>query len=775
MSGLGQVVRSGIRRRRLTTVAVGLAVLMAVTAAVLGGSLLVASSAPFARAFARQHGAHLTVQFDATKLSPAQAAGTARTTGITAAAGPFPVVSATPKAQPTQAPAPLTLVGRPDPDGAVDDVEVTNGRWPSKPDEIVLSGDAPYARLGAVLRFPALPGSPAFTVVGHAVSVSRTADAWVTPDALTAPAGYQMLYRFADAGSDAQVAADRGRIAAATPAGALTGSRSWLVVKHDADQNTGVFVPFLAAFGILGLVMSALIVGTVVTGAIGASIRRIGILKALGCTPAQVTRAYAGQALLPASAGAALGVVAGNALAVPVLAQTNSVYGTPSSGVAPWTDFLVVAGILAVVAATAISSAWRAGRLRTVDALAVGQRPTSGHGRVAAWIAARVPGPQQLGLGLSRPFARPARAFGLLAAVTFGTVTVTFALGLAATTADVATAKNHDNADVVVHADLQFLGRGQKPGTSPRPAKATGTSAQIGVAITAQPGTRAYYALAETSVAVAGVSGTSDLYAFAGDTSWAGYQMVAGTWFHGPGEAVAVSTFLHETGTRIGDTVTLQAQGQAVPVRIVGEVFDPHTTPEVLVDAATFPQLTPDSYHIALRSGVNTSAYTSRLQAALRPYGLEVLPAGGGSHSGTLLALNALTGLLTLMLVVIAGLGVLNDVVLDTRDRIHDIGVCKALGMTPRQTVAMVLTSVLPAGLAGGLLGVPAGFLLHARIAPAMGHAAGLNLPTQAVNVLHRPELSALVIAGLLIALLGAALPAGWAARTRTATALRTE
>jgi putative ABC transport system permease protein len=769
VSGLGRVVRAGVRRRRLTTVAVGLAVLMAVTAAVLGASLLVASAAPFDRAFAGQHGAHLTAQFDAAKLSPAQAAGTARVAGVTAAAGPFPVALATP-----QDAAPLTLVGRAGPGGAVDDVALTDGRWPAGPGEIVLGSDAPYTRTGGVLRFPGLPGSPAFTVVGHARSVSRTADAWVTPAALTAPTGYQMLYRFADAGTDTQVDAARGRIAAAVPAGALTGARSWLVVRQDADRNTGIFVPFLTAFGVLALVMAVLIIGTVVTGAIGANIRRIGVLKALGCTPVQVTRAYAGQALIPATAGAGLGVVAGNALAVPVLAETNSVYGTASSGVAPGTDLLVVAGVLAVVAVAAIASAWRAGRLRTVQALALGQRPVSRHGRAAAWIAARVPGPPQVGLGLSRPCARPARAGGLIAAGAFGAATVTFALGLAATTADVAAAKNHDLGAVLVRGGLQFLRGGQQPGTPPSPKPITGTPAQIGAAIAAQPGTRSYYARGETSVAVAGMSGTSDLYTFGGDASDAGYQMVTGRWFRGAGEAVAVSTFLRETGTRVGGTVTLQAQGRTVAVRIVGEVFDPHTDPEVLVDAATFPDLAPDSYYVTLRPGTNTAAYLAGLRTAVTPYGMQVLTPEG-TRSGTLLALNVLTGLLAVMLVVIAGLGVLNNVVLDTRDRTHDIGVCKALGMTPRQATAMVLTSVLPAGLAGGLLGVPTGVALYARTAPAMGHAAGLNLPAQAVNVLHRPELAALVVAGLLIAVLGAALPAGWAARTRTATALRTE
>jgi len=53
--------------------------------------------------------------------------------------------------------------------------------------------------------------------------------------------------------------------------------------------------------------------------------------------------------------------------------------------------------------------------------------------------------------------------------------------------------------------------------------------------------------------------------------------------------------------------------------------------------------------------------------------------------------LTALIGTLTLLLALAAGLGVLNTVVLGTRDRVHDLGVFKAVGMTPRQTIAMVV------------------------------------------------------------------------------------
>jgi putative ABC transport system permease protein len=127
------------------------------------------------------------------------------------------------------------------------------------------------------------------------------------------------------------------------------------------------------------------------------------------------------------------------------------------------------------------------------------------------------------------------------------------------------------------------------------------------------------------------------------------------------------------------------------------------------------------------------------------------------------------------MLVVVAGLGVLNTVVLDTRDRVHDLGVFKALGMTPRQTVTMVITSVGGIGLLAGAAAVPLGVALHGYVAPLMGDAVGMTLPTSFIAVYHAPALALLALGGLFIAVAGALLPAGWAARTGTATALRTE
>jgi len=56
-----------------------------------------------------------------------------------------------------------------------------------------------------------------------------------------------------------------------------------------------------------------------------------------------------------------------------------------------------------------------------------------------------------------------------------------------------------------------------------------------------------------------------------------------------------------------------------------------------------------------------------------------------------------------------------------------------------------------------------------------MAHAAATNVPASYLNVYALPELVLLALAGLVIAVVGALLPASWAAGARTGTARRAE
>ncbi|MDN3029095.1 FtsX-like permease family protein [Streptomyces sp. S.PB5] len=785
MSALTRVVRSGVGRRRVQTVVIALATMMAVASAVVAGSLMVATSAPFDRAFARQNGAHLTVDYDPAKVSTAQLEATGRLDGVTGTAGPYPSTTVNAVDDQGRHLPSMTLVGRSDPATDVDRLELKSGRWPTRTGEIVLaeSFQGPALALGSTLRASDADNSPTLTVVGFALSVGRTAQAWATPAQVTSLAGpespltRQMLYRFDSAGSKGEIAAARKKLTDAVPAGALLASESYLDTKRAADQSAAPTIPFLIAFGVLGIVMSVIIVGSVISGAVGTGLRRIGILKALGFTPSEVVRAYVAQALVPAGAGIALGVVLGNLMALPLLEDTETVYGTVSLTVAWWVDVLVAGGALLVVGIAALVPALRAGRLRTVEAIAVGRAPRTGRGQWAHRAAGRLPLPRAVTYGLASPFAHPVRTLAMLLAVAFGTVAATFALGLTSSLNKVSEAGDPESRnDVSVFAGGPTVGRGERVPAENNPAPAPADPAQIRAAVKAQEGTAAYYGVAQEDATVPGVSGTVRVTLYDGDSRSGSYAMIDGHWVTGPGQVVVSTQFLDTTGTGIGDTVRVTAGKESATLKIVGEAFD--TSDDVLeihADMADFPAVQPTMFRVDVKDGVTPAAYAETLAAAVRPLGGDAFANAPSGQDNLLIVLNAMAALLTLMLVSVAGLGVLNSVVLDTRERVHDLGVCKALGMTPRQAVSLVLASVAGIGVLGGLAGVPAGYALHGYVLPKIAETVGTGLPRSVLDVYAPTELILLGLGGLAIALLGALLPAGWAAKARTATALRTE
>ncbi|WP_035854246.1 FtsX-like permease family protein [Cryptosporangium arvum] len=785
MSALSKVVRSGVQRRWVQTVVITLATAAAVTAGLLGVGLLVASNAPFDHAFSAQHGAHLTVLTDPAKATAAQLAATKDTGGIAEATGPFPVgqvmmfppMPAPPGAPPGTEEIPenargpvLRVAARTAAGAGVDQVTILEGRWASKPGEIVLGrGSGFRAPLGTSLTMGQGSARTDVTIVGFARSVSDTADAWTTTAGLTAlkppSISYQMLYRLDD--PDAVTAA-RDAVTAALPGGAVATTQNWIAVKKQANTQTSLFVPFLLGFGGLSLLLSVLVVGTVIAGAVGSTTRRIGILKGLGFTPAQVVRAYVAQALVPATIGAALGLVAGNLIAVPLLADAEDLYGTVSLTIAPWVDVAVLLGVLLIVTVTAGAAAGRAGRLNAVDALAVGRTPAARRGQYAARVAARLPLPRPVSLGLARPFSAPARAAAMVVAIAFGAAAVTLASGLAASLARIQVAADHSGADVVIDAFREV------DGGPPEPTTVDVDPAKVTAALDAQPGTAHWMGVAESDAVVPGISGSTTLMQYTADPGWAGYELVSGRWFTRPGEAVVPTELLTATDRELGDTVAVTTDGKTTTLTIVGEVFDPGDNDGLLLTQAG-AGVRPDLWQLAVTDGTDLDAYRTSLQAALDPLGLTAHLEGGGGADELVVVIDALAGLLTLMLVTVAGLGVLNSVVLDVRDRVHDIGIHKALGMTPRQTVLSVLSSVALIGLLGGVIGVPAGVWLHGILLPAMGHGAGVELPRVVLTVFGPVQLIAIALGGLVLAGVGALLPAGWAAKTRTATALRTE
>ena len=220
--------------------------------------------------------------------------------------------------------------------------------------------------LGAKLRVTSAPGQPELTVVGMATSVTNSAGGWVTPSEVArlrapgAPSSAQMLYRFRSNGTAADIRADTAAVSRALPSGSVLDTESYLSVKASETSRIGPFVPFLVAFGVIGLVMSVLIVANVVSGAVVSGYRRIGILKSIGFTPGQVVAAYTGQVTVSALVGVLGGLVLGDVLALMLLHQAANAYGVGTLGVPVWVDVAVPLGMLVLVGLAALLPSIRA-------------------------------------------------------------------------------------------------------------------------------------------------------------------------------------------------------------------------------------------------------------------------------------------------------------------------------------------------------------------------------------------------------------------------------
>src|SRR5690242_17433053 len=370
----------GMRRHKVQAIAIGLVVLVSTASATLGLALLAASNAPFTRAFGTQNGAHVTVTVNAARASTADLAATRHLAGVTAAAGPFSesVVQTQFHGQPFGQ---LALAGRASPGGPVDDVVLNAGHWPDGPGQVVLDGSAGGGgpALGSTITVTAVPGAPALVVVGFGDSVTNTADGWVTPAEITrlrapgVPQSTQMLYRFSHAASYGEVRADVTEVSRALPAGVVTGAGSWLAAQNQHTGNAAIMEPFVIAFALIGLVMAVLIVGNVISGAVIAQYHRIGVLKSLGLTPAQVVAVYLSRIGWPALAGCLSGVIGGYLLTIPVLHDSARAYDVGSQQAPLWALVAAPAGMLAVTLLAALGPALRAGRLSAVTAIAAGR------------------------------------------------------------------------------------------------------------------------------------------------------------------------------------------------------------------------------------------------------------------------------------------------------------------------------------------------------------------------------------------------------------------
>lgn len=762
-----------LRRRRLQTAIVALIVMLASATGSLAVNLLSQSSDPFERVFAEQKGAHLMVTFRSDRISMDQLPATAQLIGASAVAGPWPSAGGQLQRGSTKY-GNLNVFGRSDPGGDVGILRLAVGRWVQAPGEIVLTrsfAELHRIALGDQLAAISRPEKPLFSVVGEAIDINEseaefgTQSAWVLPSDIPRLAGadetitYTMAYRFAQAPTEDRVRELAARIEASLPPGAVAYVLPYQLIKKAFTIVNSVILIFLLAFSVFALGAAAAIVANVVTGAVIASYREIGIMKAVGFSPRQVLIIFVGQMVMPALGGCLVGIPIGTLLSEPLLNRSAHALGLPAqASFAPGLDLLALAGVLLVVAVAATIPALRAGMVSPVRAITLGTAPER---RLPSWLGRLVPRARfarPLSLGAGDAFARPLRGALTAIAILVGVATLTFAVGL------------HRNFErfTQLQSARGFQVQVSRTGAYP--------DERVMTTLEAQPETQTVVSVTCSSFAMPGV--TDPLACVSRGDATGLVPVREGQWFSGPGEAVAAGAFLNEAHLKLGDSVTITFRGQPLHLRIVGRTLDfQNLGHAVRFDWSTLSEAgladRPYGYLVALRPGSDAGAYARRVQQAAPDFlSAEVIHPRSLS---ILLLFNGVMAALVAVLVAIAAIGVFNTVLLNTRERIWDTALLKALGMTPGQVLVMVATSAGVLGLVGGLLGVPAGIALLDRLLEVMGNLIGFDAPSLGVQSFERFMLPLFALAGVAVAVIGALVPGRWAARTAVAQVLRSE
>jgi putative ABC transport system permease protein len=203
------------------------------------------------------------------------------------------------------------------------------------------------------------------------------------------------------------------------------------------------------------------------------------------------------------------------------------------------------------------------------------------------------------------------------------------------------------------------------------------------------------------------------------------------------------------------------ADGSVLPLRVVGIVERtlPGSTGESMIvgwsDAELLGVAGADAF--AVRFGPSaTAADRTALADLARSIALEPTPLGHieGAIGQALDRVFGLFDVLALVAVVVASLGIVNTLTMNVFERVREIGVLRAAGMTRRQVWRSVVVEAGITGLVGALCGVAAGLVVGGLMVVLAGGR------WEIATAVPWPAVGAAFVLGVVLAMLAAAYPA---------------
>ncbi len=575
------------------------------------------------------------------------------------------------------------------------------------------------------------------------------------------------------------------------------------------EASTGDFAATTALIAAIALFAGAFLIFNTLSMTVVERVRELGLLRAAGATRSQLTSYILLQASVIGVVGAGLGIVAGGVLATGIAAWMGSVGSVPIAGpVVRLTDALAALVIgLGVTLAAAVEPARRAGRVPPVEALKSRlDLPPARRARLrwliavfavvgvlglaiwpraagdAALLRSLVVYAVLLAVTLLVPFVLPVLArlagapFRLLsrleerlarasvlrdrarAALTVGALTVGLAM-------IVALGGVGQHARAAAGAWIADVVPGDLIVTSIFPR---GLDEGLDATLGALPGVRSVSPIATFDLAVDGrrVDGVAmvgadldadgRLHLVDGDRATALAELDRG------GAVIVPSGVAARDGLEIGSRIIVAAaDGSAMSLRVVGvagRTLPGRSGESLLVGWADAGRLGIDGADaFAVRfiegaSAVDQAALADEARTlALDPVPLDRIQGAIGE------ALDRVFGLfdvLSLIAVIVAALGIVNTLTMNVLERVREIGVLRAAGMTRRQVWRSVVVEAGITGLVGAICGVVAGFVVGGLMIALSGGRWDLAMAVPWMAVV------AAFVLGVVLAMLAAAYPA---------------
>ncbi len=243
------------------------------------------------------------------------------------------------------------------------------------------------------------------------------------------------------------------------------------------------------------------------------------------------------------------------------------------------------------------------------------------------------------------------------------------------------------------------------------------------------------------------------------------------------GAVILARTRADRLGVGLGDTLLVSGVGGPAELAVVGIVdrsFPGRTGETALIgwgDAEIrFGVSGADAFAVRYRPGTPDAAHVAVAELAAA-YALTVAPVSSveGALGDALDRVFELLDALALAAVLVAGLGIVNTLFMDTSERGRELGMLRAAGMSRSQVWRSVVVEAGILGLIGSVVGSAVGVVVGILLVVTAGGRldAGIRLPL--------PTIALALVTGVVLAMLAAAQPARTAGRRSIVAAVRGE